>query len=62
MTKEIALFASGDLRLSANQQCWATQDAMEKKLGEVLASLGYTVRRAHAYKPEESHGFLSSQR
>lgn len=62
MTKEIALFASGDLRLSANQQCWATQDAMEKKLGEVLAGLGYTVKRAHAYKPEEGHGFLSSQR
>lgn len=62
MTKEIALFASGDLRLSANQQCWATQEAMEKKLGEVLASLGYTVKRAHAYKPEEGHGFLASQR
>jgi hypothetical protein len=62
MTREIALFASGDLRLSANQQCWATQEAMEKKLAEVLGSLGYTVKRAHAYKPEEGHGFLSSQR
>jgi hypothetical protein len=62
MTRDIALFASGDLRLSANQQCWATQEAMEKKLAEVLAGMGCTVKRAHAYKPEEKHGFLSSQR
>ncbi len=62
MTKEIALFASGDLRLSANQQCWAAQEAMEKKLADVLAGMGYAVRRAHPYKPEEKHGFLSSQR
>jgi len=62
MTKEIALFASGDLRLSANQQCWAAQNAMETKLGEVLAKAGYTVRRAHGFKQDEGHGFLSSQR
>jgi hypothetical protein len=62
MTKEIALFASGDLRLSANQQCWATQEAMEKTLADVLAGMGYVVKRAHPYKPEEKHGFLSSQR
>lgn len=60
--KEIALFASGDLRLSANQQCWATQEAMEAKLATVLAGMGYTVKRAHAYKPDEKHGFISSQR
>ncbi|MGK6311443.1 fucose isomerase [Neorhizobium sp. DT-125] len=60
--KDIALFASGDLRLSANQQCWATQDAMERKLTDVLTGMGHSVKRAHAYKPEEKHGFISSQR
>lgn len=62
MTKEIALFASGDLRLSANQQCWPTQEAMERKLTDVLAKLGYTVKRGHPFKADEGHGFLSSQR
>ncbi|MCO5731387.1 fucose isomerase [Rhizobium sp. SSA_523] len=62
MTREIALFASGDLRLSANQQCWPTQQAMEQKLTEVLRRLGWSVRRGHPYKPAERHGFLASQR
>jgi len=62
MTKEIALFASGDLRLSANQQCWPAQEAMETALSGVLAGMGYAVRRAHSYKPDEKHGFLASQR
>lgn len=60
--KEIALFASGDLRLSANQQCWPAQAEMETKLTDVLGNMGYTVKRAHPYKPDEKHGFLASQR
>lgn len=62
MTRDIALFASGDLRLSANQQCWPAQKAMEDKLIAVLRRMGHTVKRAHPYKASENHGFLASQR
>ena len=30
--KTILLIASGDLRLSANQNCWSEQEAMEAEL------------------------------
>ncbi|MEO0510118.1 MAG: fucose isomerase [Verrucomicrobiota bacterium] len=60
--KTVLLVANGDLRLSANQNCWAKQDEMEKELASVLATLGGKIKRAHAYKPEEKHGFISSQR
>ncbi|MDP0501132.1 MAG: fucose isomerase [Verrucomicrobiota bacterium JB022] len=60
--KEVLLVASGDLRLSANQQCWPEQAAMEQQLSDVVASLGYTIRRAHPYKAAEKHGFIASQR
>lgn len=59
---EAILVASGDLRLSANQKCWPTQEAMEKKLIEAFAREGITVRRGHPYDPVEKHGFISSQR
>ncbi|MFW5943101.1 MAG: fucose isomerase [Chloroflexota bacterium] len=59
---EVILVASGDLRLSANQECWPAQKAMEEKLEAVLAKEGYTVRRGHSYDPDEGHGFISSQR
>jgi len=39
-TKEIILFASGDLRESANVQCWPAQQAMETKLSAALARFG----------------------
>jgi len=58
---EAILIASGDLRLSANQKCWATQEAMEKKLVEVFAQEGITVKRGHAYDPDLKHGFIWSQ-
>jgi len=60
--KTVLLVANGDLRLSANQNCWAKQDEMEKELGRVLKTLGAKLKRAHAYKPAEKHGFISSQR
>jgi hypothetical protein len=59
---EAILIASGDLRLSANQTCWAAQEAMEAKITEAFAKEGITVRRGHPYNPEEKHGFISSQR
>ncbi|NDR58797.1 fucose isomerase [Aliiruegeria sabulilitoris] len=58
---EIILVASGDLRESANVQCWPAQAAMEAKLAEVLAGMGHKLKRAHPVKPE-GHGFIASQR
>jgi L-fucose isomerase-like protein len=64
MTKDrhIQLVASGDLRLSANQVCWAAQLEMEQRLSAAVAALGHEVLRAHPYNPETGHGFIASQR
>lgn len=58
---EALLIANGDLRLSANQVCWAAQEAMEEKIIAAFAAEGITVKRAHAYDPDLKHGFISSQ-
>ena len=60
--KDVLLVASGDLRLSANQNCWAAQQEMETALGEAVAACGYRVVRAHPYKADERHGFIGSQK
>ncbi|PTY04932.1 fucose isomerase [Opitutaceae bacterium EW11] len=60
--KTILLVANGDLRQSANEMCWPAQEAMERKLTSVVASLGFKLVRAHPYKPELKHGFISSQK
>ncbi len=59
---EAILIASGDLRLSANQKCWAAQESMEATVIAAFAGEGITVKRGHAYDPAEGHGFISSQR
>ena len=45
--KTLLLIASGDLRLSANQNCWSEQEAMEAELCKLVESMGYTIERAH---------------
>ncbi len=60
--QEAMLVASGDLRLSANQQCWPAQSEMEHLLVAAFESEGVKVTRAHPYDPVEKHGFISSQR
>ncbi|PTX95482.1 fucose isomerase [Opitutus sp. ER46] len=60
--KKILLVASGDLRQSANETCWPAQQAMEKALTAAVARLGYTLVRAHPYKPAVKHGFIASQK
>jgi hypothetical protein len=60
--QQIQLVASGDLRLSANQKCWAAQSDMEQSLARAVASAGYGIVRAHPYKETERHGFIASQR
>ena len=59
--KEIYLVSSGDLRLSANQQCWEAQAQMERSLGEALARHGCQIRRGHEYDEQKQHGFIASQ-
>lgn len=59
---EILMVSSGDLRLSANQNCWAAQLEMEKKLNTAVEKFGFTVKRAHPYNSTKKHGFIDSQR
>ncbi|MCA9263636.1 MAG: hypothetical protein KDA60_07290, partial [Planctomycetales bacterium] len=59
--REVLLVANGDLRLSANQKCWAAQHEMETALAEAVSACGYQLRRAHAYDPQREHGFIDSQ-
>ena len=60
--KDVVLFASGDLRLAANQNCWPAQADLEARLTKVFADYGVTVRRGHPVKTDVGHGFLASQR
>jgi hypothetical protein len=59
---EVFLITSGDLRLSANQECWPAQRDMEAALTAAFAQKGFKLVRAHAYSETEKHGFISSQR
>jgi len=60
--KTVTLIANGDLRHSANAVCWAAQQEMEKTLAAAVANLGYKLVRAHGYKADVKHGFISSQK
>ncbi|SMC91018.1 fucose isomerase [Pedobacter nyackensis] len=60
--KQVYLVCSGDLRLSANLNCWAAQAEMEDLLAKALALQGWTVKRAHDYDENKKHGFIDSQR
>ncbi len=59
---QILFVSSGDLRLSANQNCWSAQLQMEQKLTAAIEKFGWSVKRAHAYNPIKKHGFIDSQR
>ncbi len=60
--KTIHLVASGDLRLAANQTCWAAQKHMEDKLAATLKAEGCSVKRAHPFDRVKKHGFIDSQK
>ncbi len=61
--KEVLLVTNADLRESANVACWPVQNKYETKLEHAISSrLGYKVKRAHLYKGDVGHGFISSQR
>ena len=60
--KDVVLVTSGDLRQSANQECWPAQEKMERQLTEAFEREGVRVRRAFPVDPRTGHGFISSQR
>jgi len=60
--KQVLLVSSGDLRDAANAVCWANQKAMEAELAKAIANAGYELVRAHPYKRDVKHGFISSQK
>jgi hypothetical protein len=61
--KEVLLVTNADLRESANVECWPVQAKFEVRLEEAVTTrLGYQIRRAHLYKGDKGHGFISSQR
>ena len=60
---EILLLTNADLRESANVECWPVQNRFEARLAEVVeARFGLRIRRAHLFKKDKGHGFISSQR
>ncbi|MBI2826440.1 MAG: fucose isomerase [Planctomycetia bacterium] len=59
---QVLLVASGDLRPAANRNCWPSQEDMERKLAKAVADQGYELVRAHPFRREEGHGFISSQK
>jgi hypothetical protein len=61
-SNQVVLVTSGDLRLSANQECWAAQAALESQVAAVFSSEGIEVVRAFPFNELEQHGFISSQR
>jgi len=60
--KDVLLVANGDLRLSANQNCWPAQREMETGLTAAVENAGYRLVRAHPVNEEQGHGFIGSQR
>jgi hypothetical protein len=60
--RTVYLVASGDLRSSANVQCWPVQQQFEADVVAAVESYGWTVRRGHAFDSTAGHGFISSQR
>lgn len=61
-SKTVYTVASGDLRPSANEACWPTQEQLERDFSAAVEALGWSVERAHPYEPVKKHGFLDSQR
>jgi hypothetical protein len=56
------LVASGDLRLSANLECWPAQETMEEQVVTAFAGEDIEVIRAHPFDPQLGHGFIWNQR
>ena len=56
------LVANGDLRESANVECWPAQAALGAAAAATRStSLGWSLQRAHPVDPATGHGFIGSQ-
>src|SRR5271157_4812149 len=62
MPETIYLIANGDLRLAANQQCWAAQQSVEQAVMAAVRAEGREIQRGHPYDPQAKHGFIGSQK
>ena len=62
MSDLIYLIANGDLRLSANQACWAAQEKAEAAVIAAVRREGGRIERGHPYDPAAGHGFIGSQK
>jgi hypothetical protein len=62
MAEPVILIANGDLRLSANQKCWAAQARAEEAVTNAIRGEGRDVRRGHEFDPVKGHGFIDSQK
>ena len=56
------LIASGDLRLSANRNCWPAQQEVEAALTRAFEDAGVRLERGHDVDEAKGHGFIDSQR
>ncbi len=62
MPETVIVIANGDLRLSANQRCWAAQERAEEAVMTAIRAEGRQVQRGHSYDPQKGHGFIDSQK
>ena len=62
MPETVIIIANGDLRLSANQRCWAAQVAVEEAVTNAIRREGRDVGRGHPFDPAKGHGFIDSQK
>jgi L-fucose isomerase-like protein len=60
--KKVTLIANGDLRLSANRNCWNEQQKVEEAVISAFGKFGIGVERGHKYDEEKGHGFIDSQK
>lgn len=60
--QDIILVANGDLRESANIQCWPEQANMESRLMAAIEKLGRKASRGHGVDPKTGHGFIATQK
>ncbi|MBX2851744.1 MAG: fucose isomerase [Phycisphaeraceae bacterium] len=63
LPRTAVLIANGDLRDSANANCWQAQQELERDAIEAFGKLGWNVTRAHGERetPDGPHGFINSQ-
>lgn len=59
--QEVLVVTNADLRESANVECWPVQNKFEDKLA-LASRFSRKAKRAHLYKGDQGHGFISSQR